>query len=93
MTLDAGWHLHGDACPVVEVLEHVLTLGILGRVSKGLLHGEPVGHPLSVVQRGALGQAYGSRESSNTKVVKGNNIRPHGDCRDKRVMVKVTMVK
>lgn len=43
MTLHVGGHLYCDAGSVVEVLQHVLALGVLDQAAEGFLHGEPAG--------------------------------------------------
>lgn len=51
MTLYAWRHLHCDAGSVVEVLQHVVTLGVLDQAAKGFLHGEHAGAAVRVVKR------------------------------------------
>ena len=49
MTLDVGRHLHSNPGPIVEVLQHVLALGVLERPAEGLLQREAAGAAVRVV--------------------------------------------
>lgn len=66
MTLDNGGHLDGDAGSVVEVLQHVLALGVLQQRAGVPVQVEPAGPSIRVRVKGSLRPACGdSNQVSN----------------------------
>lgn len=65
VTLYVRRHLHCDAGAVVEVLQHVVTLGVFDQAAESFLHGERAGAAVSVVKRGSCSPAC---EENRTQV-------------------------
>lgn len=65
MTLDNGGHLDSDAGSIVEVLQHVLALGVLQQRAGVPVQGEPAGPSIRVRVKGSLSPACGDSNQVN----------------------------
>lgn len=69
VTLYVWRHLHCDAGSVVEVLQHVVALGVFDQAAEGFLHGERAGAAVRVVKRGSFSPACEENRKRSSKSV------------------------
>lgn len=78
VTLYIWGHLYSNSGSIVEVLQHVLALGVFDQPAKGFLQGEPAGRPIWVVKRGSFSPSCESKkETWGSAQMRFNYCRSH----------------